>query len=75
MAELQRRQQELKEKSNQYAEAKYWLDEFKTHIHTGDCMNADDAMIMRSMVEKIIVFDDRIDIHLRCGVVARKKYM
>ena len=74
MAELQQRQQELKAQSTRYAEAKYWLDEFRTHMQAGDGMNTDDAMILRSMVEKIVVFDDRLKISLRCGVTIDEKW-
>lgn len=73
MAELQQRQQELKAQSTRYAEAKYWLDELRTHMQAGDGIDTEDALILRSMVEKIIVFEDRLSIHLRCGLIINSK--
>lgn len=35
-------------------------------MQAGDGINTEDALILRSMVEKIIVFDDRMSIHLWC---------
>ena len=67
MAGLQERQKELKATANRYAEAKYWLDNLKEQIQSGSALSTDDAIIMRSLVERIIVYDDRMEIHLRVG--------
>ena len=74
MAELQERQKELKATANRYAEAKYWLDNLKEQMQSGNALSTDDAIIMRSLVEKIIVYDDRLEIHLRVGVVLEQGY-
>lgn len=75
MTELQDQQKELKATANQYAEVKYWLDTFKEHIASGEAMNTDDAVIMRSMVEKIVVYDNYIVICLCCGVTLEQEYI
>lgn len=75
MEELQAQQKELKSTATRYAEAKYWLDDLRTHIKSGDCFNTDDAIILRSMVEKIIVYGNYMEIHMRCGVVLEREYI
>lgn len=75
MTELQDQQKELKATANQYAEVKYWLDTFKEHIASGEAMNTDDAVIMRSMGEKIVVYDNYIVICLCCGVTLEQEYI
>ena len=74
MAGLQERQKELKATANRYAEAKYWLDNLKEQMQSGNALSTDDAIIMRSLVERIIVYDDRLEIRLRVGVVLEQEY-
>lgn len=74
MDELQLRLKELKESATRYTEVKYWLDRYKTHIQSGESMNTDDAVMLRSLVEKIIVYDEHMEIHLRCGAVMEERY-
>ena len=73
MTELQDQQKELKDTENQYAEVKYWLDTFKEYIASGEAMNTDDAEIMRSLVEKIVMYDNYIEICLRCGIAVERE--
>ena len=74
MDELQLRLKELKESATRYTEVKYWLDRYKAHIQSGKSMNIDDAVMLRSLVEKVIVYDENMEIHLRCGAMMAKKY-
>ena len=74
MDELQQRLKDLKESATRYAEVKYWLDTYTAHIQSGECMNTDDAVMLRSLVEKIIVYDEYMEIHLRCGAVMEEKW-
>lgn len=74
MDELQIRLKEIKESATRYAEVKYWLDTYKAHIQSGESMNTDDAVMLRSLVEKIIVYDEHMEIHLRCGAVMEAQY-
>ena len=60
---------------NRYAEVKLWLDSFAEHLQSGAIMNADDSMIMKQLVEQIIVGDDGIEVHFKCGIVASHEYM
>ncbi len=71
---LQERQKELKSTAMRYAEVKYWLDEMKRHLASGEDLNMDDALLIRSLAEKIIVHDDYMEIHLRCGGVLDEQY-
>lgn len=38
-------------------------------------MNADDGMIMKQLVEQIIVNEDGIEVHFKCGVVTTHEYL
>lgn len=73
--ELEVQQAELQTTENRYSEFKMWLDSFAEHIQSGDIMNADDGMIMKQLVEQIIVNDDGIEVHFKCGIVASHEYM
>lgn len=75
MQELEAQQAELQTTENRYSEVKMWLDSFAEHIQSGDIMNADDSMIMKQLVEQIIVGDDGIEVHFKCGIVASHEYM
>ncbi len=74
MDALQERQKELKSTAMRYAEVKYWLDEMKRHLNGGEVMNIEDTLLIRSLAEKIIVYDDYMEIHLRCGGVLDEQY-
>ena len=69
---LQERQRELKAIAGRYAEVKYWLDAYKEHVQSGEKMDTDDAVMIRSLMEKIVVYDDRLEIHLRIGEIIEK---
>ena len=38
-------------------------------------MNIDDVVMLRSLVEKIVVYDEYMEIHLRCEAVIEKPYV
>ena len=75
MQELEAQQAELQTTENRYGEVKMWLDSFAEHIQSGAIMNADDSMIMKQLVEQIIVGDDGIEVHFKCGIVASHEYL
>ena len=75
MQELEAKQTELQTTENRYSEVKLWLDSFAEHIQSGDIMNADDAVIMKQLVEQIIVGEDGIEVHFKCGVIAEHEYL
>lgn len=75
MQELEAQQAELQTTENRYSEFKMWLDSFAEHIQSGNIMNADDGIIMKQLVEQIIVNNDGIEVHFKCGIVASHEYM
>ena len=75
MDELQERQRELKATAGRYAEVKYWLDAYKEHVQSGEKMDTDDAVMIRSLTDKIVVYDDRLEIHLRIGEILENRYI
>ena len=62
MDTLQERQRELKATAGRYAEVKYWLDAYREHVQSGEKMDTDDAVMIRSLTDKIVVYDDRMEI-------------
>lgn len=75
MHDLEAQQTELQTAENRYSEVKLWLDNFAEHIQSGEIMNTDDGVIMKQLVDQIIVGDDGIEVHFKCGVVATHEYM
>ena len=74
MDELQERQRELKATVGRFAEVKYWMDTFKEHVHSGEKMDTTDAVVLRQLTDRIVVHDDRLEIHLRIGVALEQLY-
>ena len=62
MDTLQEQQRELKATAGRYAEVKYWLDAYREHVQSGEKMDTDDAVMIRSLTDKIVVYDDRMEI-------------
>ena len=74
MDELQERQRKLKATAGRLTEVKYWMDTLKDHIHSGEKMDTTDAVVLRQLTDRIVVYDDRLEIHLRIGVVLEQRY-
>ena len=74
MDALQERQKKLKSTATRYAEVKYWLNTFKDHILSGESMDMNDAVLIRSLTDRIVVYDDRVEIHLRLGEIIEARY-
>ena len=74
MDELQERQRELKATAGRFAEVKYWMDTFKEHVHNGEKMDITDAVVLRQLTDRIVVYDDRLEMHLRIGGTLEQKY-
>ena len=75
MQEREAQQAELQTTENCYAEVKLWLDTFADHIQSGAIMDADDSMVMKQLVEQIIVGEDGIEVHFKCGIVASHEFL
>lgn len=74
MDELQARQRELKATAGRFAEVKYWMDAFREHVHSGEKMDTSDAVVLRQLTDRIVVYDDRLEIHLRIGGTLEHAY-
>lgn len=75
MQQLESRRSELQSTSNKYSAFQNWLETFKETAATGDIYDPDNAAVMKSMVEYIVVHRDRMEIHLKCGVTIDKEYV
>lgn len=71
MQALEARRSELQSTSNKYTAVQNWLETFKEAAATGDLYDPDNAAVMKAMVEYIVVHKDRMEIHLKCGVVCK----
>lgn len=65
----------LENSTLKYAEVRAWLKDFDESINSGRILTANDAEIMRMIVERIIVKDDGIEIYLKCGVSVGHEYV
>lgn len=74
MDELQERQRELKATAGRFAEVKYWMDAFKEHVHGGEKMDTTDAVVLRQLTDRIVVYDNRLEIYLRIGGTLEHAY-
>jgi len=75
MDQLREKQKELKLSIEKYHKARYWLETFKEHHISGEPMNTDDAAIIRSLTDRIVVYDDHLEISLRSGEVVEQRLM
>ena len=50
------------------------MDTFKAHINSGEKMDTSDAVVLRQLTDSIVVYDDRMEIHLRIGGTLEQSY-
>ena len=75
MKELEAEQTKLQTIATRYSEVKAWLDTFEENVRSGDIMDANDALVMKALVDEIIVNDTGIEIHCKCGVTIEQEYV
>ena len=54
---------------------KYWMDAFREHVYSGEKMDTTDAVVLRQLTDRIVVYDDRLEIHLQIGGTLEQKYL
>ena len=57
------------------ATVRMWLADFRQHMQEGDATDDRDGSIMKTLVEAIIVWDDRIEVRFKCGATVEQKYV
>ena len=60
--------------SRTLAEVKYWMDVFREHIHSGEKPDTADAVMLRQLANRPVVYDAWLEIHLRIGVALEQTY-
>ena len=75
LAALEDRQQALQTADARYATVRMWLADFQQHMQEGDATDDRDGSIMKTLVEAIIVWDDRIEVRFKCGATVEQKYV
>ena len=75
MEALEAEQKQLQDTAIKYTEVKMWLENIKESISSETIGNADDAMLMKSLVDNIIVKATGIEIRCKCGVTIEQEYI
>ncbi|MFA5561340.1 MAG: recombinase family protein [Eubacteriales bacterium] len=75
MKELEARQAEMKTAATRYAEVKTWIDAFEQGLQDGSIAETDDAGLMKTLVERITVNSDGIEVEFKCGARVQQKYV
>ncbi len=75
MEALEAEQKQMQDTAIKYTEVKMWLENIKESISSETIGNADDAMLMKSLVDNIIVKATGIEIHCKCGVTIEQEYI
>lgn len=73
--DLETQQEALHTAATRYTEIKTWLDAFEESIESGDIFSATEGLIMKRLVDKIVVYDDGIEVRLKCGASATQEYV
>ncbi len=72
---LEARQQTLQNAEARYATVNMWLTEFQQNMQNGNLTNDRDGKMMKSLVESIVIWPDRMEIRFKCGVRFEQKYV
>lgn len=75
MKEKESQRDQLQDSTLKYTEVRSWLEAFDESIANGKILTAKDSAIMRTIVEKIVVKDDGIEIQLKCGVTIGQEFV
>ena len=73
--ELEAEREELQNCATRYTEVKAWLNAFRDGMQSGEIMSANDALVMKELVEQIIVHDDHIEVQFKCGASVKQEYV
>ena len=73
--ELEAKREELQNCATRYTEVKAWLNAFRDGMQSGEIMSANDALVMKELVEQIIVHDDHIEVQFKCGASVEQTYV
>ena len=73
--DLQAQQQEYRGIENRYIEVRAWLDAFQKSINGSENATSIDALVMKALVDRIIVYDDHIEVQFKCGAFVEQKYV
>ena len=50
------------------------MDTFKEHVRNGEKMDNTDTVVLRQITDRIVVYDDRLEIYLRIGGTLEQNY-
>lgn len=75
MDALEQERDQLQSIANRYAMAKTWISDFEQYVHAGGIVNVENGVVIRALTDEIIVFDDHMEIHFKCGVIQSREYV
>ena len=73
--QLQAQQKEYRSTENRYTEVRAWLNAFQKSVSGSGPATSIDALILKALVDSIIVYDDHIDVHFKCGAKVEQEYI
>ena len=73
--QLQAQQKEYRSTENRYTEVQAWLNAFQKSVSGSGPATSIDALILKALVDSIIVYDDHIDVHFKCGATVEQEYI
>lgn len=75
MDALKQERDQLQSIANRYAMAKTWISDFEQYVHAGGIVNVENGVVIRALTDEIVVFDDHMEIHFKCGVIQSREYV
>ena len=73
--QLQAEQKDYRSQENRYMEVRSWLNAFQKSVSGSGPATSIDALILKALVDSIIVYDDHIDVHFKCGATVEQEYI
>ena len=73
--QLQAQQKEYRSTENRFTEVRAWLNAFQKSVSGSGPATSIDALILKALVDSIIVYDDHIDVHFKCGATVEQEYI
>ena len=73
--QLQAEQKDYRSQENRYMEVRSWLDTFQKSMTGSGTASTMDGLVMKALVERIIVYDDHIEVQFKCGATVEQEYV
>ena len=72
---LEQQQEQLQSIANRCAMAKTWLRDLQNYVGEHGIVDMENGVVIRSLTDEILVFDNYMEIHFKCGVIRKREYV